>query len=320
MTAMSRVCSEAPMAVDPSYMTYAHRRPGMDHDLYEPGYLPDRAPVLWPGGRRLAVWIVPVVEVFPLNMAPQPLVPPGGMTRPYPDYWNYTLQDYGNRVGIYRILDALVARGMQSSAAVSAVLADRYPDLLRDLLSAGCEIIAHGRDMGTLHAPHLNIADEAAIIASVRDRLAQATGQAPRGWLSPAMVLSHETTRLVAEAGFAYTCDWVNDELPYRMTGPAKGLTAMPLGYELSDLRLMLDYRHMAWEYERQVQDALVFLLAEARRVNAGRILALPLHPWLVGTPQRISALERLLDMIAAEPDVWVASGDDILSAWEAGQ
>lgn len=308
------------MAVDPSYMTYPNRRAGMDHDLYDASFLPDRAPVLWPGGRRLAVWLVPVVQVFPLNMAPKPLVPPGGMTRPYPDYWNYTLQDYGNRVGIYRILDALAARGLRSSAAVSGALADKYPDLLRDLGSAGCEIVAHGQDMGTLHAPHLSVDDEAAIIASVRDRLAQAIGSAPRGWLSPGMVLSHETTRLVAEAGFAYTCDWVNDELPYRMAGPATGLVAMPLGYELSDLRLMLDYKHMAWEYERQVLDALAYLLAEAQRANSGRVLALPLHPWLVGTPQRIGALERILDAVVAEADVWVASGEEILSAWEAGQ
>jgi len=308
------------MAVNPSYMTYAHRHAGMDHDLYPASFLPMRKPVLWPGGRHLAVWLVPVVEVFPLNMDPKPLVPPGGMTRPYPDYWNYTLQDYGNRVGIYRILDALVARGLRSSAPVSGVLADKYPELLRDLGSAGCEIIAHGNDMGTLHAPHLSAVEEAAIIALVRDRLAEATGKAPSGWLSPSMVLSHETTRLVAEAGFSYTCDWVNDELPYRMTGPAAGLVAMPLGYELSDMRLMLDYKHMAWEYERQVLDALIYLLAEAKREDAGRVLALPLHPWLIGTPQRIGALERILDAVATESDVWVASGDQILAAWEAEQ
>jgi len=308
------------MAVDPGYLEYPLRRKGMDHDLYPVTHLPERAPVVWPGGRLVAVWVVPVVEVFPLNMAPEPFVPPGGMTRPYPDYWNYTLQDYGNRVGIYRILDALAARGMRGSAAVNAALAERYPRVVADIVAAGCEIIAQGRDMGTLHGEHLSEAEEAAIIAAARDRLAEATGTVPRGWMSPAMALSRNTTRLVAEAGFAYTCDWVNDELPYRMAGPAAGLTAMPLGYELSDKRAMLDYRQMAWDWEEQVLDALAFLRAEAVRLGSGRVLALPLHPWLVGTPHRIGALERVLDAVAATPEAWVATGDEILAAWEAGQ
>lgn len=308
------------MAVDPSYLDYPHRRPGMDHDLYPASYMSDRAPVVWPGGRLLAVWVVPVVEVFPLNMAPVPFVPPGGMTRPYPDYWNYTLQDYGNRVGLYRILDALAARGMRGSAAVNAALADKYPEVLADIVAAGCEVIAQGRDMGTLHGDHMAEAEEAAIIAAARDRLGAATGSAPGGWLSPAIALSRNTTRLVAAAGFRYTCDWVNDELPYRMTGPAAGLAAMPLGYELSDKRSMLDYRQMAWDWEAQVTEALAFLRAEAVREQAGRILALPLHPWLVGTPLRIGALERILDTVAATPEAWVATGAEILDAWEAAQ
>lgn len=308
------------MTVDPSYLTYAHRRPGMDHDLYPVSFLPERKPVRWPGGRGVAVWIVPIVQVFPLDMEPKPFVPPGGMTRPYPDYWNYTLQDYGNRVGIYRILDALAARGMRATVPVSAVLADKYPGLLSDIVQAGCEVIAHGRDMGTMHGEHLSEAEEAGIIAEVRDRLGAALGAPPGGWLSPAMALSRNTTRLVAEAGFAYTCDWVNDELPYRMAGPAAGLTAMPLGYELSDMRLILEYKHMAWDYVQQVTDALAFLRAEAARTGAGRLLAVPVHPWLIGTPHRIGALEEILDAVAAAPDCWVATGAEILAAWEAAQ
>lgn len=308
------------MPVDPSYLSYPKRKPGMDHALYPASYLPERKPLVWPGGKTLAVWIVPVVEVFALDMRPQPFVPPGGMMRPYPDYWNYTLRDYGNRVGIYRILDALAARGMASSAAVNAALAGRYPQVLRDLVAAGCEIIAHGRDMGSLHGDHLTEAEEVALIAESRDKLGAALGAAPRGWLSPAQALSSQTTQRVANAGFDYTCDWINDELPYAMTGPAAPLTAMPLGYELSDLRLLLEYRQMAWEYEEQVADALRFLSAEAARKQSGRILALPLHPWIVGTPLRIAALERLLDAVKADPTTWVASGQDILNAWKQQQ
>lgn len=308
------------MAVDPSYMQYGKRRPGMDHDLYPVSYLPDRKPVSWPDGKHVAVWIVPILEFFPLDMKAEPINPPGGMTRPYPDYWNYTLDDYGNRVGIYRILEALQARGMKATTAFNARLADHYPQLMRDCVEAGSEIVAHGWDMGTIHGDYLPEEQEKEIIKRTRGRIGEVSGAEPEGWLAPAMALSRNTTRLVAEAGFRYTCDWVNDELPFAMTGDAAPLVAMPLGYELSDLRLMLEYRQMAWEYGEQVTDALKFLVKEARDNKAGRVLALPLHPWLAGAPHRIGAVEQILDQVANEPGCWVATGAEILNAWETQQ
>lgn len=307
------------MAVDPDYLRYPLRRPGNDHGHYPVSHLPDRAPVVWPGGRGVAVWIVPIVEVFPLDMRPTPFVPHGGMTRPYPDYWNYTLQDYGNRVGIYRILDALETRGLTASCAVNAALAGKHPTLLADIASRH-EVIAHGRDMGTLHGDELSAEDEAAIISASRDTLADAIGKPPRGWFSPAWAVSGRTTQLAREAGFDYTCDWAGDELPLRMTGPADGLVAMPLGYELSDTRLILEYRQMAWDWAEQVIDAYRFLAAEAERTGAGRLLTVPVHPWIIGTPHRIGAFEQVLDAVTKSGSAWVASGTQIVDAWTRQQ
>jgi peptidoglycan/xylan/chitin deacetylase (PgdA/CDA1 family) len=307
------------MPVDPTYLTYANRRAGNDHDMYAASYLPDRKPVMWPGNKGVAVWIVPIVEVFPLDMKPEPINPPGGMTRPYPDYWNYTSQDYGNRVGIYRILDALENRGMTASCAVNAALADKYPRVLADI-AARHEVIAHGRDMGTIHGDYLSEEAEAEVIGASRARLAKALGHAPRGWFAPAWAVSRNTTRLAAAAGFDYSCDWAVDELPVPMTGSAQGLTAMPLSYELSDTRLILEYKQMAWDWAEQVIDSLAFLSAESARKGAGRILALPVHPWIVGAPLRIGAFERILDTVAADPQTWVATGSQILDAWQEQQ
>ena len=73
--------------------------------LLEP--LQAQAGAAGPTGARIALWIVPTLEFFPLDMAPKGVKPPGGLERPYPDYWNYTLRDYGNRVGFARIFRAL---------------------------------------------------------------------------------------------------------------------------------------------------------------------------------------------------------------------
>ena len=95
------------MSVPPDYLKYAHRRYGMDHDRYIWSALPRRKKVNWPGGARVALWIVPALEWFPLDMKGKPFKPPGALVTAYPDLRHYTLRDYGNRVGIFRVMKAL---------------------------------------------------------------------------------------------------------------------------------------------------------------------------------------------------------------------
>ena len=128
------------MTLPASYFEYPFRRPGMDHARYAYSNLFERKPVQWPGGARVALWIVPTLEFFPLDMAPKGVKPPGGLERPYPDYWNYTLRDYGNRVGFARIFRALEERGLQASVAMSSRLAERYPHVLQEVNRLGFEL------------------------------------------------------------------------------------------------------------------------------------------------------------------------------------
>ena len=91
-------------ALPENYLDYPLRRYGMDHDRYDWSMLPERKAVVWPHNARVALWVVPALEWFPLNMAGVPFKPPGAMQTAYPDLRHYTLRDYGNRVGIFRIM------------------------------------------------------------------------------------------------------------------------------------------------------------------------------------------------------------------------
>ena len=93
--------SVAPKPLPDDYLEYPLRRYGMDHERYEWSMLPQRQKVAWPNNARVALWVVPALEWFPLNMAGVPFKPPGAMQTAYPDFRHYTLRDYGNRVGIY---------------------------------------------------------------------------------------------------------------------------------------------------------------------------------------------------------------------------
>jgi peptidoglycan/xylan/chitin deacetylase (PgdA/CDA1 family) len=48
-------------------------------------------------------------------------------------------------------------------------------------------------------------------------------------------------------------------------------------------------------------------------------MLSVGLHLRIIGRPARIEGLERLLDHIAAQPDVWVTRRDQIAMAWREG-
>ena len=125
------------MTADKDYLTYPHRSYGMDHSSYEWSMLNERAPVAWPNGKKLALWVNINVQFFPLDQKSIPFPVPGGMTMPYPDLRHYTLRDYGNRVGIYRFFDALDKYGITSSIAMNTFVAQRYPYLLNKVVERG---------------------------------------------------------------------------------------------------------------------------------------------------------------------------------------
>ena len=73
----------------------------MQTDRYPYSPIVERPPLKWPNGARVAVCVVPNIECFhidkPLNRESPQL----------PDVQNYSLRDYGARVGVFRMMDVL---------------------------------------------------------------------------------------------------------------------------------------------------------------------------------------------------------------------
>jgi len=302
------------MSLPADYLEYPKRRHGMDHDLYAWSMLEDRPKIAWRDGRALALWINVCIEHFPLNPSGQGFSAPGGMSMPYPDLRHYTLRDYGNRVGIYRILDALSRHGLRASLAVSAELAGRYPALMRELAATGHEWLGHGWNMDRVHHGGMDEDSERNLIAESLAALAPHAPGPIRGWLSPPRSQSQHTPALLGKAGIAWCADWVNDELPYRL-GP---IVNLPLSLELEDRFVVMENLHAEGEWADQVVDACDFMLEEAGRSGHGRVLALNLHAWVMGQPHRIGHLERVLAHLARRRDaLWNAAPSAIVQHWQ---
>ena len=307
------------MPLPDDHLQYPRRRYGMDQDWYAWSMLPKRAPVTWPGGARIALWIVPALEFFPLNPPAAPFKAPGSMVTPYPDLRHFTLRDYGNRVGIFRVMRALDGLGLRASVTMNAAVAERAPFLVEEVNRRGWEIIANGIDMGHLHHAGLEVAAERELIQRSLETLRGISGQPVTGWLSPARSESMNTLDLLAEAGLDYVCDWVNDELPYKISTKSRPLYAMPHSHEIDDQTIIFQYKRSADEFADQVMDQFDVLYSESAD-QGGRIMAITLHPWICGQPHRIAALERALRHISTHPHVWSATGREILNAFRAQQ
>ncbi|MCA0900869.1 polysaccharide deacetylase family protein [Microbulbifer agarilyticus] len=302
-------------ALPPEHLQYPQRHYGMDHDLYSWEMLTNRKPVHWQQG-KLALWVNVSLQFFPLNQRGLPFPPAGGMTMPYPDLRHFSLRDYGNRVGIYRILRALDKYNIKPTFAVNGELVQRAPYLLHLLRERGDELIAHGWNMDSPHYGGQSKGVEKELISRTLGSLRKASGQEVRGWLSPGKVHSENTPTLLAEQGVEYFCDWVNDDMPYRFNTNSGALWAMPLSTELEDQFILRNNLHSETSYAEQIEDACRFLLSEAQTLG-GRILALNIHPWMLGQPHRIAYLERAFEFITAQPGVFSAPAHTLLQQCE---
>ena len=305
------------MTLPTEYTRYPHRREGYDHDLYEWSNIHTRAPVRWPGDRSVAVFLCVSLEYFPITPRDEPFRAPGHMVTPYPDYRHYTVRDYGNRVAVFRMLDAFAKAGVTASFSVNAAVAERYPKLIEAVKAGGHEIIAHSTDMNGTIDSSLGEDAERALIADSLARLEAAAGVRPPGWLSIARSQSWRTVDLLQEHGLTYCCDWVNDELPWQFRN---GLVNLPLSVDLSDRQIVAVQQHSAESWAQMMRDACDWLSAEATAQGSARLLPMQLTPYIMGQPFRIDALETMLAELSARPEVWFATGSDIVASWKGQQ
>ena len=303
------------MSLPQDHLTYPHRSYGMDQDRY--GWRPvgERAPITWPGGQPLAVMIVVPIEHHTLEPLGRPFKPPGAMQTPYPDLRHYTTRDYGNRVGVFRLLKELKAAGLQATFPVNANQLGRLKPLIDAIIADGHEIAAYGLAADYIHWSGLELGIEAAWIAEVRQRF-DAAGLAPRTWMSPARQQSFATLDLIAAKGFDICLDWEIDEVPVRMRSGGGEISTLPLSNELDDRAVLIDRRQTEDEWADQVLEAARYLSQDADRFG-GRMMGFTLTPYVTGQPFRVAALRRLLRGLESG-GTWSATASQIADGWTA--
>lgn len=278
-----------------------------------------RPRLTWPDGASVALCVLVSLEHLEWFPAEGSFIPPSAVGYgPYPRLFQLTgvsKFEYGNRVGVFRVMDVLEKHGIRATAAIDSRLALANPFLTRACLSREWEIVAHGRAYSQMITAELDERDERAYIEQTIEELELATGRRPAGWVGADYGESANTVRILAELGLRYVCDWANDEQPYRMTVPSGEMTALPVAIDLDDVFSHRIRRLRIRRWARMVVEACAQLGRDGR--ESGRVLVLHVHPYLIGHPFRIRYLDEALGTILERDSVWPATGSEIVD-WYA--
>jgi peptidoglycan/xylan/chitin deacetylase (PgdA/CDA1 family) len=273
-------------------------------ELYDYSPIVDRPPLEWPNGKRVAFYVGLNIEHFQLGKRAIS-ISAGSADLPL-DPLNHGWRDYGLRVGIWRIMEALDRYGIRASALLNSDVCSRYPQIISAGKERGWSWLAHGRSNSILQVG-MSPAEELEYLKEVVDTIALHTGARPKGWLGPNASETLETPRILRELGVDYLLDWSADDQPFHLNVP--GMMSIPYSFEVNDTR-MLGGAVSAGEFSQMAIDQYEQLSKDSSK--GGRVMVLPLHPFISGQPHRTKYLDQILNFIASQPDVWLTTSDEI--------
>ncbi len=285
------------------------------HGRYDYSAIPERPVYDWPGGNRLAFFVVLNIEHFSFGegLGHTPTAP-----GPSPDVRNYAWRDFGLRVGVRRILDQFDSLSLPACHLVNSAVYDDAPQIMERVRARGDEVVGHGRTNSERQG---DLAEEEGreLIRDATEAIERHEGRRPGGWLGPWISQSDVTLDLLEEEGYRYVLDWPLDDQPVWMKTRAGSLLSVPNPIEINYSPAQLTRRHMAVQFTEMVVDQFDEMVRQSEQQPL--VCGLSLHTCIFGQPFRLAQLRRILGHIAQHPArerVWFARPGEIADHIEA--
>ena len=273
---------------------------------YEP--IIHRKPMKLPNNARVAVIPYINIEHFPENIPGTALVPgTAGFT---PDPLNYGWRDYGNRVGLWRMMEMMDKYGYRGTVCLNSDIIREYPQIIEEGEKRNWAWIGHGINNAPANfLSGIEPDKEREIIQGVMDAMEKALGRKTKGWLSPFLTHTFNSPGIMAELGLEYLCDYTADDQPFKFNTD-KSLIAVPYTVELNDIPAFMNIGVSGEQFGDMIIDQFDVLYEEGK-TNA-RIMPICLHTFFVGQPFRAKHLERAFKYIAGHEGVWLTTSDEV--------
>lgn len=223
---------------------------------------------------------------------------------------------YGNRVGVPRILSLLAKHDVKATFYVPAVVALLHPDEQRRIVAEGHEIGIHG----WIHELNSVLPYEAERDLMLRsaDTLAKVSGQRPVGLRTPSWDFSPNTLRIEKEMALAYDSSLMADEDCYELMldGEPTGIVELPVEWVRDDAVYFMMHRFSSLRPYTPPADVLdIFRRELDAAYEDGSIFQLTCHPHIISYRSRIWIVDELIRHAKAKGDVWFATHAEI-AAW----
>lgn len=221
---------------------------------------------------------------------------------------------YGPNVGTPRILDLLDKHGINGTFFTPGFVAERHPDLMREIIARGNELGHHGY----LHErpDFVDEAEEERIMIRGLEALEGITGVRPRGYRSPAWELKPTSPALIKKYGFLYDSSLMGDDVPYLIDAGDDGehLLEIPVQWMNDDWPHFGFCSIPALGNGISSPQAVYEIWSEefAGYHEYGGCFVLTMHPFVIGHPSRIRLLNRLIEYMKTFEGVWFATLEQI--------
>lgn len=272
----------------------------------------------WPNGARLAINLVINYEEgserngLDGDVEREPLVEakydvPEGER----ELFTESTFEYGSRVGIWRLIEALDTYGVTATIFATAVAMERNKRVTDAFIAHNYDIVGHGYRW----LPHTGMERdlEKQQIQDCVKVLQELTGRKVKGWFTrPPNTVN--TRSLLAECGLMYDAGSVSDDIPYWEDVDGKPFLVVPYSLDVNDTKFFKGQFFTADDFARYAIDCFDVLVAESAR--RPRVMSIGLHPRIIGRPARLAGLLKVLDVVAGRADVWIAGRDQIADFW----
>ena len=265
-------------------------------------YLPinDRPAIKWPNNARVAFWVAPNMEFFeylPRSRPTQPEIP------------SYTRNDYGNRVGFWRMLEVFQRHKIRACCCLNLELLDHFPEMKDAMVSENWDYMAHGV-YNSRPIYDYTLEQERAYWKDFIEHTQALTGKRVLGRLGGGAGYTVNTDDLMAEAGCLYHTSWIIDDqpVPIKVKG-GKKFVFVPYTGQTNDAG-MLSINREADYFLQMIKDQFDTLYREG--AQSGRVMCLSLHPHNIGRPSAAKYLDQALRYIMSHEGVWHTTADDI--------